>query len=118
MSRGRGSGEGMVFLINGQAYSRERVDTRVQLGDTEDWEIVNTGVMDHPFHVHINPFQVISRDGRPEPYRAWRDGVVVHPGETVRLRTRFRDFPGRTVYHCHILDHEELGMMGVLEIRA
>jgi FtsP/CotA-like multicopper oxidase with cupredoxin domain len=109
-------GMGMVFLINGRPYDHDRVDTRVRLGDTEEWEIVNAGVMDHPFHVHINPFQVISRNGRPEAIRAWKDVVLVRAGETVRIRTRFDDFPGRTVYHCHILDHEELGMMGVLEI--
>jgi FtsP/CotA-like multicopper oxidase with cupredoxin domain len=111
-------GRGMVFLINGRPYDHQRNDTTVRLGDTEDWELVNDGVMDHPFHVHINPVQVISRDSRPEPYRAWRDVVAVRAGETVRLRTRFSDFPGRTVYHCHILDHEELGMMGTLQIEA
>lgn len=85
---------------------------------TEEWILLNSGVMDHPFHVHVNPFQVISRNGTPEPFRAWKDTVVVRPGEEVRIRTAFRNFPGRTVYHCHILDHEELGMMGTLEISA
>ncbi|SBO44256.1 multicopper oxidase family protein [Cyanobium sp. NIES-981] len=116
LNHGMAPGMGMVFLINGRPYAPHRTDTRVRLGDTEDWDLVNTGVMDHPFHVHINPFQVISRNGRPEPYRAWMDVVLVRSGETVRIRTRFTDFPGRTVYHCHILDHEELGMMGNLEI--
>jgi FtsP/CotA-like multicopper oxidase with cupredoxin domain len=118
LHHGMAPGMGMVFLINGRAYEHDRIDTRVKIGDTEDWDLVNAGVMDHPFHVHINPFQVISRNGRPEPFPAWRDVVLVRPGETVRIRTRFDDFPGRTVYHCHILDHEELGMMGTLEIRA
>jgi FtsP/CotA-like multicopper oxidase with cupredoxin domain len=116
LNHGMAPGMGMVFLINGRAYDHQRTDTRVRLGDTEEWELVNDGVMDHPFHVHINPFQVISRNGRPEPYRAWKDVVLVRAGESVRIRTRFADFPGRTVYHCHILDHEELGMMGNLEI--
>ena len=75
-------------------------------------------LMDHPFHLHVNPMQVISRNGRPEPYRAWRDVVLVRPGETVRVRTRFSDFAGKSVYHCHILDHEELGMMGNILIEA
>lgn len=118
LNHGMAPGQGMVFLINGRPYDHHRTDTRVRLGDTEDWDVVNTGVMDHPFHVHINPFQVISRDGSAEPYRAWKDVVLVRPGETVRIRTRFADFAGRSVYHCHILDHEELGMMGNLQIDA
>ena len=84
----------------------------------EDWEITNTGVMDHPFHIHVNSFQVISRNGQPESLPAWRDTVLVRRGETVRIRIPFRDFAGKTVYHCHILDHEDLGMMGNLMIDA
>ncbi|PZV04128.1 MAG: copper oxidase [Cyanobium sp.] len=119
LNHGMVPGLGMVFTINGRAYEHGRIDTRVRLGDTEEWELVNDdGIMDHPFHVHVNRFQVISRHGTPEPYRAWKDVVVVRAGETVRVRTRFEDFTGRSVYHCHIFDHEELGMMGTLEIAA
>ncbi|MCP9782190.1 multicopper oxidase family protein [Cyanobium sp. WKJ7-Wakatipu] len=112
---GMGAG-GMGFVINGQSFDPDRIDTRVALGSTEDWLIVNDDVMDHPFHLHINPFQVISRDGRPEAQRRWKDTVLVRAGEEVGLRVSFRDFPGRTVYHCHNLDHEDLGLMGVLQI--
>jgi FtsP/CotA-like multicopper oxidase with cupredoxin domain len=114
---GMGMG-GMGFVINGQPFDPDRIDTRVRLGSTEDWLVVNDDVMDHPFHLHVNPFQVISRDGRPESQRRWKDTVLVRAGEEVRLRVSFRDFPGRTVYHCHNLDHEDLGMMGVLQIDA
>ncbi len=109
-------GRGMIFLINGQIFNPNRIDTRVRLNTVEDWEITNTGVMDHPFHIHVNHFQIISRNGRKSPLRAWKDTVIISPGETVRIRTRFADFTGKTVYHCHILDHEDLGMMGTLEI--
>jgi FtsP/CotA-like multicopper oxidase with cupredoxin domain len=109
-------GMGMGFQINGQAFEPDRIDTRVALGSTEDWLIVNDDVMDHPFHLHVNPFQVISRAGRPESQRRWKDTVLVKAGEEVRIRVTFRDFPGRTVYHCHNLDHEDLGLMGVLQI--
>ena len=118
MNHGMAPGMGMMFLINGQPYDHQRIDTRVRLGDIEEWELVNTGVMDHPFHVHVNPMQVISRNGEPERLLAWRDVVLVRAGETVRVRTQFRDFSGRSVYHCHILDHEDLGMMGNLLIEA
>lgn len=111
-------GMGMGFVINGQPFDPDRIDTRVSLGSTEDWLIVNDDVMDHPFHLHINPFQVISRDRRPEVQRRWKDTVLVKAGEEVRIRVTFRDFIGRTVYHCHNLDHEDLGLMGVLQIDA
>ncbi len=118
MNHGMIPGQGMAFLFNGQSYQPERIDTQVQLNTVEDWELINTGMMDHPFHVHTNAFQVLSRDGKPEPYRAWKDVVLVRPGETVLIRMPLQDFAGKTVYHCHILDHEDLGMMGNLEIIA
>ncbi|MEB3884706.1 multicopper oxidase family protein [Lyngbya sp. CCY1209] len=118
MNHGMIRGQGMAFLFNGQSYEPGRIDTQVQLDTVEDWEIINTGMMDHPFHVHGNAFQVVSRNGKPEPFRAWKDVVSVKPGETAKIRMAFRDFAGKTVYHCHILDHEDLGMMGNLEIRA
>ncbi|WP_239033352.1 multicopper oxidase domain-containing protein [Leptothermofonsia sichuanensis] len=92
----------------------------MKLDTIEDWELVNVDPdrMDHPFHLHVNPFQVIARNGKPEPYRVWKDTVLVKGAETVQIRIPFRDFVGRTVYHCHILDHEDLGMMGILEIQA
>ena len=111
-----GMGMGMVFLINGKAFEHDRIDTQVLLNTVEDWEIINTGTMTHPFHVHINKFQVISRNGQPAPYAAWKDVVSVSPGESVRIRIPFRDYAGKTVYHCHVLDHEDRGMMGILEM--
>ncbi|MBE9166645.1 multicopper oxidase family protein [Pleurocapsales cyanobacterium LEGE 06147] len=109
---------GMVFTFNGQTFDPERVDTEVKLNTVEDWELINVDpdLMDHPIHLHLNRFQVVSRDGQSEPYRAWKDTVLVRGGETVRIRIPFRDFAGKTVYHCHILDHEDLGMMGIVEI--
>jgi FtsP/CotA-like multicopper oxidase with cupredoxin domain len=111
---------GMVFTFNGQTFDPERVDTEVRLNTVEDWELINVDpdLMDHPFHLHINRFQVVSRNGQSEPYRAWKDTVLVRGGETVRIRIPFRDFAGKTVYHCHILDHEDLGMMGIVNMQA
>ncbi|MCL2927834.1 MAG: multicopper oxidase family protein [Trichodesmium sp. MAG_R01] len=118
MNHGMIPAQGMAFLFNGQPYQPERIDTQVQLNTVEDWELINTGIMDHPFHIHSNAFQVLSRNGKPEPYRAWKDVVLVRQGETVLIRMPLQDFAGKTVYHCHILDHEDLGMIGNLEIKA
>ena len=119
LNHGMSPGVGMAFLINGEYYQgKDRIHTQVKLNTEEDWELINTGVMDHPFHIHGNAFQVISRNGQPESLLAWRDTVLVKRGETVRIRIPFSDFAGRTVYHCHVLDHEDLGMMGNLAIEA
>ncbi|MFN7938724.1 MAG: multicopper oxidase family protein [Bryobacteraceae bacterium] len=104
------------FLINGRSFDPDRIDTRVLLGDVEDWEIQNQGDMDHPFHIHTNPFQALDATLQPEP--VWRDTIHVPGRSSRRIRIQFRDFPGRTLYHCHILDHEDFGMMGTLDITA
>ncbi|AFZ43882.1 multicopper oxidase type 2 [Halothece sp. PCC 7418] len=114
LNHGMFPGRGMQFLINGQAFDPRRVDTRVSLDTVEDWEIINTGVMDHPFHLHTNRFQVVSKNGKPVSNATWKDTVLVPRGESVRIRIPFQDFAGKTVYHCHILDHEDLGMMGII----
>jgi len=115
---GMNQGMGMRFMFNNKTFDPNRIDASVKLGSIEDWELVNIDPdrMDHPFHLHINPFQIISRDGQMEPYQTWKDTVLIKGGETVRIRIPFRDFAGKTVYHCHILDHEDLGMMGIVRI--
>lgn len=119
---GQGIGMGMMmgsrttFTINGRTFDPSRMDTRVTLNTIEEWEFVNPSMMDHPMHIHTNPFQVVGPDGSPN--RAWKDVVLVRAGSRVRIRTAFRDFAGPTTYHCHILDHEDQGMMGLLEIEA
>jgi FtsP/CotA-like multicopper oxidase with cupredoxin domain len=112
-----GIDHGHSFLINGRGFDHHRVDAEVQLGTVEDWRIINQAGMDHPFHVHTNAFQVLNYNGQPAPLRVWKDVVNVKAYETVDLRIAFTDFPGKTVYHCHILDHEDQGMMGILEIQ-
>ncbi|MEI6064744.1 MAG: multicopper oxidase family protein, partial [Pseudanabaena sp. ELA748] len=113
-------GRRMDFLFNGKTFDMDRVDAEVKLGTTEDWELVNVDPdgMEHSFHLHTNPFQVVDRNGKPDPYQAWEDTIRVRANETVRIRIPFRDFVGKTVYHCHVLDHEDLGMMGIVDIQA
>jgi FtsP/CotA-like multicopper oxidase with cupredoxin domain len=103
-------------MINGKMMDMHRVDERAKLGATEIWQIENVVGMDHPFHLHGFQFQLLDRDGVPEPFRAWRDVVNVRKHETVRFIVRFDGYPGKWMYHCHILDHEDHGMMGILEV--
>lgn len=115
-----GMGMQMAFLFNNKTFDMDRVDAAVKLGTVEDWELVNVDPdgMEHSFHLHTNSFQVISRNGKPDPYQAWEDTLRVRANETVRVRIPFRDFAGKTVYHCHVLDHEDLGMMGIVEMQV
>ena len=107
-------GQGM---INNQHFDFSRVDFTTKLGATEIWKVENVVGMDHPFHLHGFQFQVIERNGKPEPYRSWKDAVNVRRQETVRFIVRFDDFPGKWMFHCHILNHEDQGMMGILEVK-
>jgi bilirubin oxidase len=103
-------------MINNQSMVMDRVDVSSKLGATEIWQIENLVGMDHPFHLHGFRFQVIDRNGVPEPYRSWKDVVNVPRHETARFIVQYTDFPGKWMYHCHILTHEDHGMMGILEV--
>lgn len=110
---GGGTGEGSSMFINGRAFDMNRIDEKVRLGDTEIWE-VSGEMMSHPFHIHGVQFEVLSRNGGKPAVRdsGARDTVLVR--EPVELLVRF-DQPAEKVpfmYHCHILEHEDSGMMG------
>jgi FtsP/CotA-like multicopper oxidase with cupredoxin domain len=104
-------------LINGKLMDMARVDVSTKVGATEIWEIENVVGMDHPFHLHGFQFQILDRDGVPEQYRAWKDMINIPKHSTARIIVRYDDFPGKWMFHCHILDHEDHGMMGVLEVK-
>ncbi|MEU3298920.1 multicopper oxidase family protein [Streptomyces sp. NPDC006678] len=107
---------GTEFFINGKQFDHNRVDFRVKLNTVEEWTIRNNTDEVHSFHVHTNDFQVMSINGRPRTNYGLQDTVDVPPRGTMVIRSRFLDYPGRTVLHCHILNHEDLGMMSVLQI--
>ncbi|WP_109482450.1 multicopper oxidase family protein [Paraburkholderia sp. C35] len=111
---------GMQFLINGASFDPKRIALTSRRGEVEVWSIENRTDMDHPFHLHGTQFQVMSRQQQgssrtAEPYLAWRDTVNVQPGETVRIATVQHD-AGERMFHCHILEHEDLGMMATLKV--
>ncbi|PCI96122.1 MAG: oxidase [Flavobacteriales bacterium] len=106
------------FTINGLVFDPARIDDTITLGHTEIWDITNIATMAHPYHIHGNSFQVISRTNGWRPIHTWelgwKDVVVVHSGETVRIIKEFTDYANPTMAymsHCHILEHEDIGMM-------
>ncbi|MEX0964041.1 MAG: multicopper oxidase domain-containing protein [Pseudohongiellaceae bacterium] len=114
--RGGGFGGGQ-FSINGRLMSENFINERIEFNTTEIWEITNTSPMMHPFHVHNGQFQVLDRNGSPPPANemGWKDTVKVGPSELVRIVMRFTDYRDEEnpyMYHCHILEHEDRGMMG------
>lgn len=114
---GAGRNGMMAFTINGREFDPARTDTTVAVGSVEEWTVVNTSPMDHPFHLHVWPMQLLSANGAATDAPVWQDVVNVPANGRVSVRIAFKDFTGRSAYHCHILDHEDLGMMGVIEVR-
>lgn len=121
MSMGGMGPGGMQFVINGKTFDMNRVDEVVAKGTTEIWTISNTSMMAHPFHAHAIQWQVLDRNNLPPTGTdlGWKDTVLVQPGETVRFIGHFDPVIniGKYMYHCHILEHEEAGMMGIFEIQ-
>jgi len=110
-------GKPAKFEIDGKVFDPNRVDQTVQLGALEEWVIQNDSVDWHPFHIHVNDFQVVAINGEPYVAHSLEDTYLVSPnGGSFTMRTRFLDFKGKFVYHCHILFHEDHAMMGVVEV--
>ena len=100
--------------INGKAHDPSRIDVETRLGTTEIWQIVSVG-MPHPFHIHGALFRVLTLDGAPPPphLAGWKDVILVE--DTAELLVSFTQPADREhpfMYHCHILEHEDAGMMG------
>ena len=100
------------YTINGNEFDPNRVDQIVRLGDIEEWTLKSMDDDEHPFHIHVNDFQVMSVNGQPYDARGLQDTVLISPHGEVVIRIPFKDFEGKFVYHCHILFHEDGGMMG------
>ncbi|MGK4008358.1 multicopper oxidase family protein [Sorangium sp. So ce1036] len=106
----------LMFLIDGKAFP-DVPPIEVESGSVHIYDLKNDAEMDHPFHLHGFFFQVLARDGVPvaEEELANKDTVILPQRSTVRIVTRF-DAPGMWMYHCHILEHTEGGMMGEIHV--
>ncbi|MGS0742826.1 multicopper oxidase domain-containing protein [Glaciimonas sp. GG7] len=136
--------EPLVYEVNGQPYDPSRIDRVLKLGGVDEWNL-SSEFADHPFHIHVNPFQIvkiltpegvdISGDDGVDPDKGdsqyvgmkgvWKDTLYVKnttdPNDptnpkkggkyTIIVRTRYERYIGDIVLHCHILDHEDQGMM-------
>lgn len=116
-----------LFTINGLSYDHMRVDADPALGTTEIWEFVNPMMMPHPMHAHDIMWQILDRNGAAPPaYEVgWKDTWVVPAGGRVRVIGRFTDYTcsndmmdhlSNYMVHCHILEHEEHGMMAQFRV--
>ena len=114
----------MTWTINGSTFRMQEVanDEKVRMNSLEVWEFINEGGgmgmmgmnMPHPMHLHGKQFQVLERQGvTHDGYvdEGWKDTVLLMPGERIRILVRFGDYPGLFLYHCHNLEHEDMGMM-------
>jgi len=102
---------GTDWEINGRIFDPGYSEADVRAGSTEVWTV--TSDFHHPFHIHNCAMQVVSRDGQdPGPYdQGLKDTVFLNKGEKVQIAIRFSDYQGRYVFHCHNLEHEDMGMM-------
>jgi len=100
---------GVTFVVNKEPHHR---DTPVKVGELQVWDVINDTMMDHPFHLHGFFFQVVEVNGEPPAFRSWEDTINVPPKGRVRIAWVADDRPGEWMYHCHILEHHEQGMMG------
>jgi len=107
-----------AFFIDGKKFDPTRIDQRVKLGSIEEWTIENTHTHDdHVFHIHTNPFLVTKLNGKPLATPQWRDTAIVErKGGSLTFRTRFLDYTGIYMMHCHMMNHEEMGMMATVEV--
>ncbi len=120
LSMGQGAGyiNGVTFVDHEHCYTAKST-----LGTHEVWEIRNSSGMDHPFHHHVNRAQVLSITGGDAKYAslyttapAWKDVTIVPKFGKVELLMPVMDYEGMAMFHCHIIDHEDIGMMGMWHI--
>lgn len=114
-------GMGHMVSINGEEFNMNTINEVGKYGETEIWTVTNQATMmhsmGHPFHIHGVQFQVLTRNGKDPKLEemGWKDTVFINPNEEVKIIVKFNNI-GSYMYHCHILEHEEEGMMGQIKI--
>ncbi len=104
---------GIDFFVNNDLHT---MDKPVKVGELQIWEVANTSLMDHPFHLHGFFFQVLEINGKSPEYLAWKDTVNLTPKSKIKIAWMPDNRPGKWMYHCHILEHHAAGMMAHFEV--
>jgi spore coat protein A, manganese oxidase len=107
-----------TWQINGRTFNPDRADAFPVLGTTETWEIVNRTAVAHTMHIHHSDWYLLARDGkRPPPWEdCLKETFFVYPGERVLVAGHFADHTGKFLIHCHMLDHEDHGLMTQFQV--
>jgi FtsP/CotA-like multicopper oxidase with cupredoxin domain len=113
LSIGASLKRGIDFLVNKELHAQ---DKPVQVGELQVWEVSNTSLMDHPFHLHGFFFQVLEINGNTPEYKAWKDTYNLPPRSKAKIAWMPDNRPGKWMYHCHILEHHAAGMMAHFEV--
>jgi FtsP/CotA-like multicopper oxidase with cupredoxin domain len=115
--------EFLSFGIDGRQFEPDQKPYESRLNTAEEWTLVNAidvKLMEHAhvYHVHVNPFKITAINGRKLSTPLWRDTFVLTKttGDSLTFESNFVDFPGKFVEHCHVLAHEDLGMMASVEV--
>jgi FtsP/CotA-like multicopper oxidase with cupredoxin domain len=109
------------FTVDGKTFDPDRVDQRVRLGAVEEWTIINdqpNDPDDHVFHIHTNDMLLTKINGEALAEPIWLDTAILPRNGSITFRSRFVDFTGKFMLHCHMMNHEDLGMMQVVEVYA
>ena len=104
---------GIDFTVNNELHGNDRP---VNVGELQIWEIANTSLMDHPFHLHGFFFQVVEVNGQAPDFMAWKDTINLPPRSKTKIAWIPDNRPGMWMYHCHILEHHAAGMMANFEV--
>jgi len=111
-------GMDMQWTIDGRQFDPARDDQTVRAGAIEEWTVVNDSPMAHPFHLHVWGFTVVADESGNLASGTPQDVVLVPAHGWVRIRVAFTRFSGRSVYHCHVADHSDDGMMATVKVAA
>ncbi len=110
---------GGQWTINGKGFDPDRVDAKPVLGTTERWVFRNPTTLPHLAHVHLADQKLVSRNGQPPAaHERVKDTWYLAPGDEVVVDVKFSDYPGRFIFHCHVLEHEDDSMMTQFETVA